>query len=69
MQETVWSSSGDTNESLCVTWGNYDLTYITTELMSDVLLLSSSALGLGAQRSTVSAGIICAMLISPSAPV
>lgn len=28
---------------VCVTWGNYDLTYITTELMNDVLVLSRSA--------------------------
>lgn len=54
-----------------VTWGNYDLTYVTTELMSDVLVLSSSALGLVGHCFTVSdAGIICVVFVfSPSALV
>lgn len=44
IQEAVLSSNGNTNESLyCVSLGE---TCITTELMSDELLLSSSALGL-----------------------
>lgn len=41
---------------MLVTWGNYDLTYITTEMMSDAVVLSSSALGLAVGHMLYSLG-------------